>query len=54
MTRRDQLIRDLDEIEEAMIRLGGRADIWQDRMLWHICRAIYDLLKWAIRREDAE
>lgn len=51
MTRRDQLKRDLDEIEEAMIRLGGRADIWQDRLLWHICRAIYDLILYVLSKE---
>ena len=49
---RDQLLRDLDTMEDAMTRLGGRCDIWQDRMLWHICRAIYDLLRWVIRKED--
>lgn len=46
-----QLLKDLENIENCMIRLGDRADIWQDRMIYVIAKAVFDLLRWAIRKE---
>lgn len=48
-----QLKKDLENIENCMIRLGDRTDIWQDRMIYVICKAVFDLLSWAIRKENA-
>lgn len=48
-----QLKKDLENIENCMIRLGDRTDIWQDRMIYVICKAVFDLLRWAIRKEKA-
>lgn len=51
-TLRKELIGDKENMDEAMCRLANRQDIWQDRMLWHICKAIADLLVFAIRTID--
>jgi hypothetical protein len=52
MTMREELIRDMDNMEEAMMRTADRCDIWQDRVIYAMCKAIYDLLKWAVKMED--
>ena len=48
----NQLKKDMENIENCMIRLGARTDIWQDRMIYVICKAVFDLLRWAIRKEE--
>ena len=48
---RDELLHDLDNMETAMCRTADRCDIWQDRLIYAMCKAIYDLLKWALRKE---
>ena len=47
-----QLIRDMENMEQIMSRTGERADIWQDRFIYHIALAIYDILKWIYREEQ--
>lgn len=46
-----QLKKDMENMENCLIRLGDRTDIWQDRMIYVICKAVFDLLRWAIRKE---
>ena len=46
-----QLLKDMENMENCLIRLGDRADIWQDRMIYVIAKAVFDLCRWAIRRE---
>lgn len=48
---RDDLIRDLDNMETAMCRTADRCDIWQDRIIYAMCLAIYHILQWIVRRE---
>ena len=48
---RDELIRDMETMEQGMIRTADRCDIWQDRLIYAMCKAVYDLLKWAVRKE---
>ncbi len=50
----DELLHDLDNMETAMCRTADRCDIWQDRLIYAMCKAIYDLLKWALRRDKHE
>lgn len=47
----NELKKDMENMENCMIRLGGRTDIWQDRMIYVICKAVFDLCRWAIRKE---
>lgn len=46
-----ELKKDLENMENVMIRLGDRTDIWQDRIIYVIAKAVFDLCRWAIRRE---
>lgn len=47
-----RLTEDMENMEEIMIRTGDRCDIWQDRFIYAMARAIYDLLRWAKRMEE--
>ena len=46
-----ELKKDMENMENVLIRLGDRTDIWQDRMIYVIAKAVFDLLRWAIRKE---
>lgn len=48
---RDELIRDMEAMEQGMERTAGRCDIWQDRLIYAMCLAIYHILQWIVRRE---
>lgn len=50
----NELKKDMENMENCMIRLGGRTDIWQDRMIYVICKAVFDLCRLAIRREQRD
>lgn len=45
------LKKDMENMENCLIRLGDRTDIWQDRMIYVTAKAVFDLCRWAIRRE---
>lgn len=49
---RDELIRSMEEMEDVLSRTANRCDIWQDRVIHSMARAIYTLLKFAVRRID--
>ena len=49
MTTRDTLIQDAEHMEEAMSRLSGRCDIWQDRIVYWIAVAVWHLIQRAIK-----
>lgn len=48
-TYRGNLTEDLESMEEAMCRLGNRCDIWKDRLLWHVCKAVFDILQYLLK-----
>jgi hypothetical protein len=48
---RKTLTEDLEAMEEVMARTADRADIWQDRLIYAMARAIYHLLTWAVRED---
>lgn len=50
---RDEILLDsLDEIENCMIRVGEDDEIWQNRVIYAMCKAIRVLLIWAIKRQN--
>lgn len=51
MYLRDELIHDMDAMEDGMIRTGRRADIWQDRLIYAICKAVYHIIAYLLRGE---
>lgn len=54
---REDLMQDLENMEERMCRTAERCDIWQDRLIYAICKAyvickaVRDILIWIIRRD---
>ena len=42
---------DLEAMEEVMERTADRADIWQDRLIYAMAKAIYHILTYLIRRD---
>ena len=50
-TYEDPLMEDLELMEAIMCRTADRADIWQDRFIYSIARAVYHLLIAEIKRK---
>lgn len=44
------LIKDLENMEEIICRTADRCDIWQDRFIYHMAKAIYDILLFVVRK----
>lgn len=44
------LIQDMNDMEDGMIRTADRADIWQDKLIYALCRTNYHILKWILKR----
>lgn len=49
---RDEFVRDLENMEEILSKTAQRCDIWQDRFVHAIAKAVYHLLTATIRRID--
>lgn len=45
----DELTKDAVNMTDVMIRLGDRSDIWQDRFIYWMAKAIYDIIKVLLR-----
>lgn len=54
MTRYEiELKKDAEAMEEAMSRTANRCDIWQDRIIYQIAKAVWDILQVMLRRDDS-
>ena len=53
-SKRDQAIECMDEIESGMIRVGMTRDIWQNELIWQLCRAVKLLLEQYIRGKHGQ
>ena len=51
---REELMRDLENMEQAMSRTADRCDIWQDRLIYAMCLAIYHILQWIVKKEKRD
>ncbi len=51
---RERLIEDKENMEEILERTAVRVDIWQDRFIYAMARAIFDILDELIRRKNNE
>ena len=49
---RERLMEDREYMEEILIHTAERTDIWQDRFIYAMACAIYDILDELIRRKD--
>ena len=52
MTQREQLIADLDDMEQILIHLDTTTDIWQNRVIKALARAIYHILVYLVRKDS--
>ena len=52
MTRKE-LLKDVEAMEKIMDRTAERCDIWQDRFIYAMAKAIYHILLHIIRKEEA-
>jgi len=48
---KEQLLKDMEFCENSMIKLGDRTDIWQDRIIYGICKTLYDIIKYLIKNK---
>lgn len=46
----EELKKDLENMEEICERTANRCDIWQDRIIYNIAKALYHILTWIIRK----
>lgn len=51
-TMRTRLIKDLENMEQVMSKTADRSDIWQDRCVYAIAKAVWDILQFIVKRED--
>lgn len=51
---RDELIRDMEVMEWGLSRTADRCDIWQDRLIYAMCLAIYHILQWIVKKENRD
>ena len=49
---KERLMEDREYMEEILIRTADRIDIWQDRFIYTMARAIYDILDELIRNKE--
>lgn len=52
--KKETLIKDLENVEECLIRTANREDIWQDRVIHGLAEAVYHLLLAEIKRCEAQ
>jgi phage terminase small subunit len=48
---RSVFIQDIENMEQGLSRTADHCDIWQDRLIYAMCLAIYHILQWIIRKE---
>ena len=51
---RERLLEDREYIEEIMCKTAESCDIWQDRFIYMMARATYDILDELIRNKEKE
>lgn len=50
---KDRLTEDRRAMHDGMIQIGQDSTIWQNRLIWAICKTLWDILEW-IGRKDGE
>ena len=49
MTKHKQLIECMSAMEDGMCQTAQHSDIWQNRLIYALCKAVYLLLEQAIK-----
>ena len=50
MTKRDQMIECMDAMQKGMERTAVQSDIWQNELIWWLCKAVMLLLDKEIKK----
>ena len=50
---KDRLDEDRRSMYDGMVQIGQDNAIWQNRLIWAICKTLWDILEW-IGRKDGE
>jgi hypothetical protein len=48
---RTELLTDLDEVESLCVYMEDLSDIWQTRVIRTLCKVLYHILTYLVRRE---
>ena len=49
--KRESMLECMSAMEDAMLRLKDRQDVWQNNIIYWLCRSVWLLLEHAIRSE---
>ena len=49
MTKHKQMIECMSAMEDGMIQTAQHSDIWQNRLIYALCKAVYLLLERAVK-----
>ena len=50
---KDRLNEDRRAMYDGMVQIGRDSTIWQNRLIWAICKTLWDILEWINRRENS-
>ena len=51
MTKHDQMIECMEVMHDGMSRIATSRDIWQNQLIYWICKAVYLLLERAVKED---
>lgn len=49
--RKQAFIADLEAMEAGMERTAERSDIWQDRLVYALCRAVWHIIQYLLYKD---
>ena len=49
-TNREILLEDIEQMDLALERLSESRDIWQNNIVWWLCKAVRDLLITVVKK----
>lgn len=49
MTKREQMLELMSAMEDGMCQTAQHSDIWQNRLIYALCKSVYLLLEKAVR-----
>lgn len=52
--RERAFLQDIEDMEEGMSRTAERSDIWQDRVVYALCRSVWHIIKYIILTDRKE
>ena len=49
MTRREMMLECMSAMEDGMCQTAQNSDIWQNRLIYALCKAVYLLLEQSVK-----